>query len=75
MIDITKQIKHLDSQEEIQKETFRLIQENHETYILNMKENEKLTREINRLEFQIKIQEIRSHIPKKQIYFGKVKTE
>jgi len=79
IIDIMKQIEHSDTSEERQKEALRLIQEREdeamqliqkkqEAYMLNLKE-------IHRLELEIQIQEIRSRIPKRQIYFGKVKTE
>jgi len=78
LIDIMKQIEHIESPEERQKEAFRLIKERedenmlkHKLFMLKLEE----THEIYLTKLRIQIQEIRARTPKRQIYFGKVKTE
>lgn len=78
VIAIMKQIEHMESPEERQKEAFRLIQEREKEAIRAIEENSKLYREAHEkymMEVQLRIQDIRARIPKRQIYFGKVKTE
>jgi len=78
VIDIMKQIEHMESPEERQKEAFRLIQEREDETILAIKENSRLYREAHEkymMDIHLRIQEIRARTPKRQIYFGKVKTE
>ena len=65
MFDIMKQIQHmktttLEQIQEREKEAMRLIIENHNREMIELK---------------IQIQEIKALTPKRQIYFGKVKTE
>lgn len=66
-------------------ETMRLIEENHRAFMekheiimLNLEEKGRLTRERHEIyltKLRIQMQEIRARTPKRQIYFGKVKTE
>ncbi len=77
-IAIMKAIEHLESPEERQKEAFRLIQEREDETMRRIEETSRLYREAHEkfmMQVQIRKQEIRSRIPKRQIYFGKVKTE
>ena len=78
-----------EQRKEMQKEAFRLIKERedeymrrieeehvaftvkHQAYMLKLQENQ----DDYITQHRIRIQEIRSRIPKRQIYFGKVKTE
>ena len=88
--EIMKQIDHMETNtpeqiEEREKEAFRLIKERedenmlkHEVYMLKMEEKLLLSREKHELylmELRLQIQEVRARTPKRQIYFGKVKTE
>jgi hypothetical protein len=78
--EIMKQIVHMErntpEQREMQKEAFRLIQEREELQkeaFCLIQEREK--HEKTMTDLRIQIQEIRARTPKRQIYFGKVKTE
>jgi hypothetical protein len=88
--DIMKQIEYVETntqeqREERDKEAFRLIKERedenmlkHKIYMLKMEENLMLSREKHEktmTDLRIQMQEIRARTPKRQIYFGKVKTE
>jgi hypothetical protein len=56
----------------------KIVMLKHEVYMLKMEEKLLLSREKHELyltKLRIQIQEARSHRPKRQIYFGKVKTE
>ena len=83
VIDILKQIEHMETntpeqRKEMQKEAFRLIKEREDEARRTIEENSRLYREAHEkyiMQVQLQIQEIRSRIPKRQIYFGKVKTE
>lgn len=83
VIDILKQIEHMETntpeqRKEMQKEAFRLIKEREDEARRTIEENSRLFRESHEkyiMQVQLQIQEIRSRIPKRQIYFGKVKTE
>jgi len=88
--EIMKQIEHMETNtpeqiEEREKEAFRLIKERedenmlkhkiamlkHEVYMLKLEEKH----ELYLTKLRIQIQEVRARTPKRQIYFGKVKTE
>ena len=78
VIAIMKAIEHIESPEERQKEAFRLIKEREDENIRAIEENSRLYHEAhekNMIEVKLRIQEIRARTPKRQIYFGKVKTE
>jgi hypothetical protein len=74
VMEIMKQIEHMaTSTQEIEKqaEAFRLIQERaDEKRRISSEKHEKTI-----MELRILMQEIRARTPKRQIYFGKVKTE
>jgi hypothetical protein len=56
----------------------QLIEENYVKEMLKIEERAKLSQEKHEkymIEIKIQIQEIRASIPKRKIYFGKVKTE
>jgi hypothetical protein len=56
----------------------KIIMLKHEVYMLKMEEKLLLSREKHELyltDLRIQIQEVRARTPKRQIYFGKVKTE
>jgi hypothetical protein len=56
----------------------QLIQERYEKAMLKIEETAKLSQEKHdefMVQYKIEIQEIRASIPKRKIYFGKVKTE
>jgi len=77
VVDIMKQIQHMDTQER-QAEAFRLIQEREIEIIRKIEERNVLFREKHEarmMELRLLMQEIRARTPKRQIYFGKVKTE
>ena len=88
--EIMKQIEHMETNtpeqmQERETEAFRLIKERedesmlkhkiimlkHEVYMLKMEEKH----ELYLTKLRIQMQEIRARTPKRQIYFGKVKTE
>lgn len=71
VIAIMKAIEHMESPEERQKEAFRLIKEREDEKIRAIEE----AHEKYMMDIHLRIQEIRARIPKRQIYFGKVKTE
>ena len=81
--DIMKQIEHMktntpEQMEERQKEAFRLIKEREDENIRIIEEKSRLYREAHEkyiMQVKLQIQEIRARTPKRQIYFGKVKTE
>ena len=89
--EILELVKHMktDTPEQKQEkfeEVMRIIREKHEEVMRKIEENhEEKMREILgpsqenidlcRMHLQIRIQEIRGRTPKRQIYFGKVKTE
>ena len=83
VIAIMKQIEHMETntpeqRQEMQKEAFRLIQEREDEARRAIEENSRLYREAHEkymMEVQLRIQKLRASIPKRQIYFGKVKTE
>jgi hypothetical protein len=83
VIDIMKQIEHMatstqEQREERQAESFRLIQEREIEIIRKIEERRLLFQEkhdARMMELRLLMQEIRSRTPKRQIYFGKVKTE
>jgi hypothetical protein len=52
-------------------EKSRLFQKEHAAYIMKLQEKQ----DEYIMQHRLRIQEIRSRIPKKQLYFGKVKTE
>jgi hypothetical protein len=59
-------------------ERARLSRENHEKEMLIIEERGRLSREKHdeiMMKYKIQIQEILASIPKRKIYFGKVKTE
>ncbi len=77
VVDIMKQIQHMDTQER-QAEAFRLIQEREIEIIRKIEERNVLFQEKHEarmMEARLLMQKIRSSRPKRQIYFGKVKTE
>jgi len=81
-MEIMKQIEHMPEQrEEREKENMlkhKIVMYQHEVYMLKMEENLLLSREKHELyltDLRIQMQEIRARTPKRQIYFGKVKTE
>jgi hypothetical protein len=90
VMEIMKRIEHMETNtpeqmQEREKEAFRLIKERedenmlkhkiimlkHEVYMLKMDEKH----ELYLTKLRIQMQEIRARTPKRQIYFGKVKTE
>jgi len=88
--EIMKQIEHMETntpeqREEREKERedenmlkHKIIMLKHEVYMLKMEEKLLLSREKHELyltDLRIQMQEIRARTPKRQIYFGKVKTE
>ncbi len=78
VVDIMKQIQHMDSPEERQAEAFRLIQEREIEINRKIEERRLIFQEkhdARMMELRLLMQEIRSRTPKRQIYFGKVKTE
>ena len=78
VVDIMKQIQHMDNSQERQAEAFRLIQEREIEIIRKIEERNVLFQEKHEarmMEARLLIQKIRSRTPKRQIYFGKVKTE
>lgn len=77
VVDIMKQIQHMDTQER-QAEAFRLIQEREIEIIRKIEERNVLFQEKHEarmMELRLLMQKTRSSRPKRQIYFGKVKTE
>jgi len=56
----------------------KIVMLKHEVYMLEMGERLRLSREKHEIyltKLRIQIQEVRASTPKRQIYFGKVKTE
>ena len=74
VIDIMKQIEHMatstQQREERQAEAFQLQEIADEKRRISRENHE-----ARMMEIRIVIQEIRASTPKRQIYFGKVKTE
>ena len=56
-------------------EEMRIIQEKHDEAMLKIQVPSIENIDLYRMQLQIRIQEIRARTPKRQIYFGKVKTE
>jgi len=71
-------MKQIEYSSDIHKEVMRLLSENHEKEMLKIEERARLSREKHdelMVKYKIQIQELLANIPKRKIYFGKVKTE
>jgi trimethylamine:corrinoid methyltransferase-like protein len=76
MIDVMKimETNTPEQREEMHKEAMRILEEKHVAFMKNhnaFMENH----DARMTELRIHIQEVRARTPKRQIYFGKVKTE